>query len=87
MRRNPAGDAVSERTQTPRPILACTRCDGTTHHNGGSCEACDGSGNQLCEYCSKEPARHTFTHTTTRGDRWTDLICEACWEEMVEDMA
>ena len=69
-----------------KPVLPCKRCDGTEYHNGGSCEACDGSGHQLCEYCDKRPARHEFTHTFWDGRRTTDLICDGCWAEVEEGL-
>lgn len=71
-------------------IIPCSHCAGegrteTSKYGGndpdvwftGECAACQGSGNQVCEYCGKTLA--TVEWTDNRGK--TYLVCKPCSEE------
>jgi hypothetical protein len=76
-------------------VISCIECNGSGRHmkstyggndpdvwDAGPCEACDGTGDQCCEECCKEPAV-----TVWRSHRQTWLVCEACHADWLEDAA
>jgi|FreactcultureFD7_1027221.scaffolds.fasta_scaffold35118_2 hypothetical protein len=79
----------------PAGVLPCAKCGGEGREyrsryggndpdvwDAGPCEACDGSGNQACEYCATGWATHEF-----KSGGQSYLICDRCIAAIEEDDA
>lgn len=78
------------------PPLFCRECggEGTVYRSRyggndpdvwpvGTCQFCDGSGNQVCEDCGEAPATHEYKDPHHPRNKF--LVCKECFDEWTEE--